>query len=47
VAAALALYVRAGVAPPASLVGRVTKGTVANKDVLSVLLTREWVTVSI
>ncbi len=46
-AAPLALYVRAGVAPPAPLVGGVTKDTVANKDVLSVLLTPEWVTVAI
>ncbi len=45
-AVALALYVRAGVAPPAPLVNGVTRDTVANKDVPSVLLTPEWVTVS-
>ena len=45
-AVALALYVRAGVAPPAALVNSVTRDTVANKNVPSVLLTPEWVTVS-
>jgi D-xylose transport system substrate-binding protein len=45
-AVAVALYVRAGMTPPAPLVNGVTKDTVANKDVPSVLLTPEWVTVT-
>ena len=42
----MALYVRAGMTPPAPLVNGVTKDTMANKDVPSVLLTPEWVTVT-
>ena len=45
-AAALALYLRAGVTPPAALVNGTTKdtGVTPNVDVPSVLLTPVWVT---
>jgi D-xylose transport system substrate-binding protein len=43
-AAALAIYLRAGVTPPAGLVNGTTKDTKANVDVQSVLLKPEWVT---
>jgi D-xylose transport system substrate-binding protein len=43
-AAAMALYVRAGLTPPAALVNGTTKDTTANADVKSVLLTPSWVT---
>jgi D-xylose transport system substrate-binding protein len=43
-AAALALYVRDGKTPPASLVNGQTKDTQANVEVPSVLLNPEWVT---
>jgi D-xylose transport system substrate-binding protein len=43
-AAALAMYVRAGVKPPASLVNGSTKDTQKNTSVPSVLLTPTWVT---
>ena len=43
-AAALALYARAGVKPPASLVNGSTQDTTANVAVPSVLLTPTWVT---
>jgi D-xylose transport system substrate-binding protein len=43
-AAALAMYVRAGVKPPASLVNGTTKDTQKNTIVPSVLLTPTWVT---
>jgi D-xylose transport system substrate-binding protein len=43
-AAALALYVRAGQSPPASLVNGQTLDSTANVKVPSVLLTPEWVT---
>jgi len=43
-AAALAMYVRAGVKPPASLVNGSTKDTQSNTSVPSVLLTPTWVT---
>lgn len=42
--AALALYVRAGVTPPASLLNGSTADTTSNIQVSSVLLTPEWVT---
>ena len=42
--AALAMYLRAGVTPPAALVNGTTKDTKANVDVKSVLLKPEWVT---
>ena len=45
-AAALALYVRAGQAPPSSLVNGSTSDTSANVTVQSVLLSPEWVTTS-
>jgi D-xylose transport system substrate-binding protein len=45
-AAALALYARAGVTPPASLVNGSTQDTQANVAVPSVLLTPQWVTPS-
>lgn len=43
-AAALAVFVRAGVEPPAGLVNGTTKDSQANSDVKSVLLTPIWVT---
>ncbi len=43
-AVAIALYLRAGMTPPAALVNGKTKDTTANKQVPSVLLTPEWVT---
>jgi D-xylose transport system substrate-binding protein len=43
-AVALAMYLRAGDTPPASLVNGQTKDSVENKEVPSVLLTPEWVT---
>ena len=43
-AVALAMYLRAGDTPPASLVNGMTKDSVENKEVPSVLLTPEWVT---
>jgi D-xylose transport system substrate-binding protein len=45
-AAALALYVRAGQTPPASLVNGSTQDTTAKVSVPSVLLSPEWVTPS-
>ena len=45
-AAALALYARAGVTPPAALVNGSTQDTQAKVAVPSVLLTPEWVTPS-
>jgi D-xylose transport system substrate-binding protein len=45
-AAALAIYARAGVSPPAALVNGNTADTKANVQVPSVLLTPEWVTPS-
>jgi D-xylose transport system substrate-binding protein len=43
-AAAIALYLRAGQTPPASLANATTKDTQANTDVKSVFLTPTWVT---
>jgi len=43
-AAALALYLRAGVTPPATLANATTKDTVLNKDIKSVYTTPVWVT---
>jgi D-xylose transport system substrate-binding protein len=43
-AVALAVYLRAGMTPPASLVNGKTMDTVEHKEVPSVLLTPEWVT---
>jgi D-xylose transport system substrate-binding protein len=43
-AVALALYLRAGVKPPASLVNGTTQDTTAKVSVSSVLLTPKWVT---
>src|SRR5947209_9889732 len=43
-AAALALYLRAGQTPPASLANATTKDTQANDDVKSVYLTPNWLT---
>lgn len=43
-AAALALYLRAGVTPPAALVNGQTEDTVSHTEVPSVLLQPEWVT---
>ncbi len=43
-AAALAIYLRAGVTPPAGLVNGTTQDTKSNVTVPSVLLTPEWVT---
>jgi D-xylose transport system substrate-binding protein len=43
-AAALALYVRAGVTPPAGLLNGTTTDSTSNTQVASVLLTPEWVT---
>ena len=43
-AVALALYLRAGVKPPAALVNGTTQDTTASVSVPSVLLTPEWVT---
>jgi len=43
-AAALAMYVRAGVTPPASLLNAPTTDPTTKKSVQSVLLTPEWVT---
>jgi D-xylose transport system substrate-binding protein len=43
-AAALAMYVRAGQTPPASLVNATTEDTTASTSVPSVYLTPEWVT---
>jgi D-xylose transport system substrate-binding protein len=45
-AAALAMYVRAGATPPASLVNSATMDTTAKVSVPSVLLTPRWVTPS-
>jgi D-xylose transport system substrate-binding protein len=45
-AAALAMYLRAGVPVPASLANGTTQDTVSNVAVPSVLLTPEWVTTS-
>src|SRR5689334_14758824 len=45
-AAALAMYLRAGVTPPSSLANGSTKDTTAGVDVPSVLLTPQWVTSS-
>jgi D-xylose transport system substrate-binding protein len=45
-AVALAMYLRAGKTPPASLVNGQTKDSVENVEVPSVLLTPEWVTPS-
>jgi D-xylose transport system substrate-binding protein len=45
-AAALAMYVRAGVTPPTSLINGSTKDTQANTSVASALLTPTWVTTS-
>jgi D-xylose transport system substrate-binding protein len=44
-AAALALYLRAGVTPPAALANAVTKDTVLGKDIKSAYTTPVWVTV--
>ena len=44
-AAALALYLRAGVTPPATLANATTKDTVLAKDIKSVYTTPVWVTV--
>jgi len=44
-AAALALYLRAGATPPATLANAVTKDTVLAKDIKSVYTTPVWVTV--
>jgi D-xylose transport system substrate-binding protein len=44
-AAALALFLRAGVTPPATLANAVTKDTVLAKDIKSVYTTPVWVTV--
>lgn len=43
-AAALALFLRAGVTPPATLANAKTRDTVLNKDVTSVYTTPVWVT---
>jgi D-xylose transport system substrate-binding protein len=43
-AAALALYLRAGQTPPASLVNSTTKDTTLGKDIKSVYTTPHWVT---
>jgi D-xylose transport system substrate-binding protein len=43
-AAALAIYLRAGVTPPSSLVNATTKDTTLNKDIKSVYTTPIWVT---
>jgi D-xylose transport system substrate-binding protein len=43
-AAALAMYARAGVTPPTSLINASTKDTQANVSVASALLTPTWVT---
>ena len=43
-AAALAIYLRAGMQPPQGLVNGTTKDTQANTDVPSVLMTPIWVT---
>ena len=43
-AVAIALYLRAGEKPPASLINGTTKDDQAGKDVSSVLLTPKWVT---
>jgi D-xylose transport system substrate-binding protein len=43
-AVALAVYLRAGMTPPSSLVNGTTMDTVAHKAVPSVLMTPEWVT---
>ncbi|MEP7191233.1 MAG: substrate-binding domain-containing protein [Actinomycetota bacterium] len=43
-AAALALYLRAGQTPPATLANATTKDTVLNKDIASVYTTPIWVT---
>jgi D-xylose transport system substrate-binding protein len=45
-AAALSVYLRAGVTPPSGLVNGTTKDTKANVEVRSVLLKPEWVTTS-
>jgi D-xylose transport system substrate-binding protein len=45
-AAALAMYLRAGVTPPAALANGSTQDTTANVSVPSVLLTPTWVTAS-
>lgn len=44
-AVALAIYLRAGLTPPASLVNSATKDPTTGKSVKSVLLTPEWVTI--
>jgi D-xylose transport system substrate-binding protein len=43
-AVALAVYLRAGMTPPAALVNNATSDSVEHKNVPSVLLTPEWVT---
>src|SRR5699024_7849086 len=43
-AAALALYLRAGVTPPDSLVNATTQDTQLKKDIPSVYVTPQWVT---
>jgi D-xylose transport system substrate-binding protein len=43
-AAALAIYLRAGVTPPSSLVNSTTKDTTLNKDIKSVYTKPTWVT---
>jgi D-xylose transport system substrate-binding protein len=45
-AVALAMYLRAGLTPPASLVNGTTKDINTGKEVKSILLTPEWVTPS-
>jgi D-xylose transport system substrate-binding protein len=45
-AAALAMYTRAGITPPASLVNGSTQDTTANVAVKSALLSPTWVTTS-
>ena len=43
-AVAIAVYLRASMTPPSTLVNGQTKDTTSNKEVASVLLTPEWVT---
>jgi D-xylose transport system substrate-binding protein len=43
-AVALAIYLRAGMTPPSSLVNGTTEDTTEHKAVPSVLMTPEWVT---
>ena len=45
-AAALAMYLRAGITPPKSLINGTATDTVSNKQVKSILETPEWVTPS-